>query len=171
LRVGIALDPQTQLGPLVSREQHEKVLGYIDVGRSQGGRVAAGGGRPERDLGAGYFVEPTVFADVNDQMRIAREEIFGPVLSAIPFDDVDDVVRRANDSPYGLGGGVWTRDITTAQRVSTGIRTGTVWVNCYQVLDPAVPFGGYKASGFGRESGSEHMHEYLQTKAVWIRAD
>lgn len=172
LRVGPSLDPQTQLGPLVSREQLEKVVGYINVGLAQGARAAAGGCRPSgAGLGEGFFVEPTVFADVDDQMRIAREEIFGPVVSAIPFDDVDDVVRRANDSPYGLGGGVWTRDIATAQQVSSGIRTGTVWVNCYQVLDPAVPFGGYKTSGYGRESGPEHMQEYLQTKAVWIRAD
>ena len=172
LRVGPSLDPQTQLGPLVSREQMDKVTGYMDLGREQGARVACGARRAAGPgLDSGYFVEPTVFADVDDRMRIAREEIFGPVVCAIPFDGVDDVLRRANDSPYGLGGGVWTRVLATAQLVSSGMRTGTVWVNCYQVLDPAVPFGGYKASGYGRESGAEHMQEYLQTKAVWVRAD
>jgi len=170
LRVGDPLDPQTQLGPLVSDSQLERVTGYLAAGKAEGARALAGGARiTEGPLAEGYFVAPTIFAGVNDSMSIAREEIFGPVISAMPFDDVDEVIRRGNDTPYGLGSGVWTRDISNAQRVSRGLRTGTVWVNCYQTMDPAVPFGGYKMSGYGRESGAEHMEEYLQTKAVWLK--
>jgi aldehyde dehydrogenase (NAD+) len=170
LRVGDPLDPQTQLGPLVSDAQLERVTGYLASGKAEGAKALSGGARiTEGPLAEGYFVAPTIFAGVNDGMSIAREEIFGPVISAMPFDDVDEVIRRGNDTPYGLGSGVWTRDISNAQRVLRGLRTGTVWVNCYQTMDPAVPFGGYKMSGYGRESGAEHMEEYLQTKAVWLK--
>ena len=112
---------------------------------------------------------PTVFADVRDDMRIAQEEIFGPVLSAIPFDDIDEVIARANATTFGLGSGVWTRDVGKAHRLAKAIRAGSVWVNCYQAMDPAVPFGGYKMSGYGRESGLQHLDEYLNVKAVWIK--
>jgi aldehyde dehydrogenase (NAD+) len=117
----------------------------------------------------GYFVPPTVFADVRDDMRIAQDEIFGPVLSAIPFDDIDEVISRANATSFGLGSGVWTRDVCKAHRLAKAIRAGSVWVNCYQAMDPAVPFGGYKMSGYGRESGLQHLDEYLNVKAVWIK--
>ncbi len=112
---------------------------------------------------------PTVFADVRDDMRIAQEEIFGPVISAIPFTDIEEVTARANRTPFGLGSGVWTRDVGKAHRLARSIRAGSVWINCYQAMDPAVPFGGYKMSGYGRESGIQHVEEYLNVKAVWIR--
>ena len=170
LKVGDPLDPATQLGPVVSAEQLERITGYLQLGREQGARAVAGGQRlTEGALERGYFVAPTVFADVRDEMRIAREEIFGPVISALPFDTLDEVVARANDSSYGLGSGVWSRDVNTIHRVAKGLRTGTVWANCYQVMDPAIPFGGYKMSGFGRESGIEHVREYVQTKAVVLK--
>ncbi len=172
LKVGDPLDAATQLGPVVSAEQLDRVCGYLQLGREQGARALAGGGRlTEGALAKGYFVEPTVFADVHDDMRIAREEIFGPVISALPFDTLDEVIARANDSSYGLGSGVWSRNVTTVHKVARGLRTGTVWANCYQVMDPAIPFGGYKMSGFGRESGIEHMQEYLQTKAVVLKLE
>ncbi len=172
LRVGDPLDPQTQLGPVVSAEQLERVTGYLAIGKEQGARALSGGERiTTGNLARGYFVAPTVFADVRDHMRIAREEIFGPVISALPFDTLEEVIPRANDSSYGLGSGVWSQNVNTIHRVAKGLRTGTVWANCYQVMDPAIPFGGYKMSGFGRESGQEHMREYLETKAVVMKLD
>jgi aldehyde dehydrogenase (NAD+) len=170
LRVGNGLDPETQIGPLVSEQQLDRVTGYLSLGRSEGARAVAGGERlTEGPLASGYFVPPTVFADVRDDMRIAREEIFGPVLSAIPFKDMDELIARANSTTFGLGSGVWTRDVSKAHRLAKAIRAGSVWVNCYQAMDPAVPFGGYKMSGYGRESGLQHVEEYLNVKAVWIK--
>lgn len=170
LKVGNGLDPETQIGPLVSEQQLERVTGYLAVGKKEGARAIAGGERlTEGPLAQGYFVPPTVFADVNDTMRIAQEEIFGPVISAIPFKDVDELIARANATMFGLGSGVWTRDVSKAHRLASAIRAGSVWVNCYQAMDPAVPFGGYKMSGYGRESGLQQMDEYLNVKAVWIK--
>lgn len=171
LRVGDPADPDMQLGPLVSEQQLTRVAGYLRAGQDEGATLL-GGGLPagQSELNNGFFVRPTVFANVRDDMRIAREEIFGPVISALRFSDAADVIARANTSDFGLGGGVWTRSLATAQQVTRGLRTGSVWVNCYQAMDPAVPFGGYKMSGYGRESGREHVEEFLNTKAVWINA-
>ena len=138
----------------MSEQQLERVTGYLSIGKQEGARALAGGERlTEGPLAKGYFVPPTVFADVNDDMRIAQEEIFGPVISAIPFKDTDELIARANATTFGLGSGVWTRDVSKAHRLASAIRAGSVWVNCYQAMDPAVPFGGYKMSGYGREIG------------------
>jgi aldehyde dehydrogenase (NAD+) len=170
LRVGNGLDPDTQIGPLVSEQQLERVTGYLSVARQEGARAVAGGEQlTEGPFAKGFFVPPTVFADVRDDMRIAQEEIFGPVISAIPFTDVEEVIRRGNATSFGLGSGVWTRDLSKAHRLAKGLRAGSVWINCYQAMDPAVPFGGYKMSGYGRESGLQQMEEYLNVKAVWIK--
>jgi aldehyde dehydrogenase (NAD+) len=170
LRVGNGLDPATQIGPLVSEQQFERVTSYLNIGKQEGARALAGGDRlTQGSFAKGYFVPPTVFADVRDDMRIAQDEIFGPVLSAIPFEDIDEVIRRGNATPFGLGSGVWTRDVSKAHRLAKAIRAGSVWINCYQAMDPAVPFGGYKMSGYGRESGLQHLDEYLNVKAVWIK--
>ncbi|MGH6747672.1 aldehyde dehydrogenase family protein [Novosphingobium sp.] len=172
IRVGDPLDPQTQIGPVVSAPQMDKILGYIEGARGEGAQALVGGSRlagPGYD--DGFFVAPTIFTDVQDGMTIAQEEIFGPVLSAFSFDTAEEVLERANATPFGLGSGVWTRNLSTAHRMARGIRAGSVWVNCYQMLDPGVPFGGFGVSGFGRESGPHHIEEYLETKAVWINLD
>lgn len=170
LRVGNGMDPDTQIGPLVSAQQLDRVTGYLDLGQREGAIALAGGARlTEGALSKGFFVAPTVFSNVHDAMRIAKEEIFGPVISAIPFDDMDDLTKRANDSVFGLGSGIWSQDVNKVHRLVQGLRAGSVWVNCYQALDPAMPFGGYKQSGYGREGGVHHMDEYLQTKSVWIK--
>jgi aldehyde dehydrogenase (NAD+) len=170
LRVGDSSLPETQIGPLVSAEQLKRVTGYLAIGRQEGARPLSGGERvSEGNMAKGYFVPPTVFADVKDTMRIAQEEIFGPVISAIPFADIDEVIERANKTNFGLGSGLWTRDVSKAHKLARGIRAGSVWINCYQAMDPAVPFGGYKMSGYGRESGKQHVEEYLNVKSVWIK--
>ena len=170
LTVGDPTDPATQIGPLVSKAQLERVTGYLAAGAEEGAKALSGGAQlTEGGYADGYFVPPTIFADVNNSMRIAQEEIFGPVISAISFDSLEEVVGRANDTVFGLGSGVWTRDITKAHTVAKRIRAGSVWVNCYQMMDPAVPFGGYKMSGYGLESGKQHLEAYLNTKSVWIK--
>ena len=166
-RVGPGIDPVTQMGPLVSRAQTERVLGYITLGSKEGARLLAGGSRPE-GLEGGNFVEPTVFADVDGRMRIAREEIFGPVVAAIPFRDEDDLVEKANSTIYGLVAGVWTRDVARAHRVAHALKAGTVYVNCYHIVDPVTPWGGFKQSGWGRELGPYALDLYTELKNVIV---
>jgi len=167
LRPGDPFDEETRLGAIVSESQLETVLGYVDAGLAEGARLVTGGERVTVD-DRGFFLLPTIFADVRNDMRIAREEIFGPVLAAIPFDDVDEAVRMANDNPYGLAAGVWTRDVAKAHGVAHRLQAGTVWINTYNVYDATAPFGGYKASGLGRELGREGLAAYTQVKDVWV---
>lgn len=171
IELGHGLAEGTEMGPLVSDTQMEKVLGYIEAGRGQGASVACGGERADGDLASGYFVRPTIFTDVEDAMAIAQEEIFGPVLSVFTFSDEDEVVRRANNSQYGLAAGLWTSNLTRAHRVAHSLQAGTVWVNAYNAIDPVAPFGGYKDSGYGRDLGEESLLGYTQTKTVWIGLD
>ena len=162
------LHPKTRLGAIVSKDQMETVLSYIEAGKSEGARLLAGGERADIGTGKGYFVKPTIFTDVDPNMRIAREEIFGPVLATIKFNDVEDAVAKANATVYGLAAAVWTRDISKAHRVVRAIKAGTVWVNTYNLYDPALPFGGFKESGFGRDQGRDALEKYTQTKSVWV---
>ncbi len=171
LKVGDTLDPDTNLGPLISAKQLERVMGYVAIGQDEGACMAAGGQRLGGALAGGFFIEPTVFSNVANSMTIAREEIFGPVISVIPFDDADEALRLANDTQYGLGGAVWTRDLSTALNMSKGIRAGTVWVNCYGMIDPAVGFGGSKMSGYGWKGSADHVEGFLCNKSIYIKTD
>jgi len=170
MTVGDPTHPKTRLGAVVSKGQHERVLSYIEAGISEGATLRAGG-RPATVDGRGYFIEATVFDDVEPDMKIAREEIFGPVLATLSFEDVEDAVRQANQTIYGLAAGVWTRDVGKAHRFARAVRAGTVWVNTYNRYDPGSPFGGCKASGFGRDLGERALEEYTQTKSVWVALD
>ena len=162
------LDPKTRLGAIVSQEQMRTVLDYIDTGKKEGAKLVAGGNRASVDGGKGFFLEPTIFGGVNNDMKIAQEEIFGPVLSVLTFDDVDQVVDLANRNPYGLAAAVWTRDVKKAHSVSRRLKAGTVWINTYGLMDAALPFGGYKSSGFGRELGMHAIEHYTELKTVWL---
>jgi acyl-CoA reductase-like NAD-dependent aldehyde dehydrogenase len=168
LKVGDPMDKSTRMGPVVSRQQMETVLGYIETGKREGARLVAGGGRANVGGGKGYFVEPTVFDGVTNTMKIAREEIFGPVLSVIPFKSIEDGLAQGNDTSYGLAAAVWTRDVAKALKAARAIRAGTVWVNAYNLFDAALPFGGFKESGFGREMGSVGLDHYTEVKTVWV---
>jgi phenylacetaldehyde dehydrogenase len=165
IRLGPGLDPQTEMGPLVSKEQQDRVLGYIEAGRKGGAKVMTGGEAPN---GQGYYVKPTVLANVRQDMTVVREEIFGPVLVAQRFDELDEIAAMANDSPYGLGASIWGRDIGAIHRLVSKVRAGTVWVNCHGFVDPAMPFGGYKQSGFGREHSHTVFEHYTEIKSVCI---
>ena len=162
-KVGDPFDPETEQGPQVDKNQFDTIMSYINKGNAEGAKCVTGGAR----LGdKGFFIKPTVFANVTDNMTIAREEIFGPVLSVLKFSDIDEVIDRGNATEYGLAAAVWTRDIAKAHAVADGIRAGTLWVNCYDVFDAAAPFGGFKRSGFGRELGEKALDSYTEMKTV-----
>jgi phenylacetaldehyde dehydrogenase len=165
MKIGPGLDPTTEIGPLVSKIQQERVCAYIASGRESGAEVVVGGDTPDSE---GYFVNPTVFINTRPDMKIVREEIFGPVLVAAPYDDLEEVIAAANDTPYGLGASIWSRDVSTVHRIAPRIRAGTVWVNCHNVIDAALPFGGFKASGWGRENGVQAVSAYTETQSVVI---
>jgi len=162
------LDPKCRFGPQVAEAQMNTILRYIGKGKEEGARLVTGGNRAKVGDGKGFFLEPTIFDGVTNDMTIAREEIFGPVLSVIPFSDMEDAIAKANDTIYGLSSGIWTRDIKKAHRLARELRAGTVWINTYNVFDNASPFGGYKMSGFGRELGAASIELYTQTKSVWV---
>jgi len=163
IKVGPGFEPDTNMGPLVSKEQLDRVCNYLESGLNEGAEAVVGGKKKD---GSGYFVEPTVLVKTNPNMKVVREEIFGPVVTASPFSDIDQIVAEANNSEYGLAAGVWTKDISKAHRVANKLRAGTVWINCYNVFDAALPFGGYKQSGWGREMGHEVLEMYTEVKAI-----
>ncbi|WP_085588472.1 aldehyde dehydrogenase [Pseudomonas sp. B14(2017)] len=165
MKLGSGLDPAVQMGPLISAKQQDRVTGYIELGRELGATIACGG----EGFGPGYFVKPTVIVDVDQRHRLVQEEIFGPVLVAMPFDDIDEVIGMANDNPYGLGASIWSNDLAAVHRMIPRIKSGSVWVNCHSALDPALPFGGYKMSGVGREMGAAAIEHYTELKSVLIK--
>ncbi len=160
--------PATEQGPQIDQAQFDKIMHYIDLGKNEGAQCVSGG---KRFGDRGYFIEPTLFADVNDEMSIAKDEIFGPVLSVLRFKDVDEIVERGNNTFYGLAAAVWTRDIGKAHRMANELRAGTVWINCYDVFDAAAPFGGFKMSGMGRELGEKGLDSYTENKTVTVSLD
>ncbi|MBI4370140.1 MAG: aldehyde dehydrogenase family protein [Elusimicrobia bacterium] len=168
VRQGPGLDPNTQMGPVVSQEQMERVLDYAASGKREGAKLLCGGQRLGGALAKGYFVGPTVFSDVRDQMKIAQEEIFGPVVAVMPFDSADEMAARANGTSYGLVAGVWTSNVKRAFQMAQKIKAGTIWINCYHFVDSASPWGGYKQSGYGREKGPYAIEQYTQVKSVWV---
>jgi phenylacetaldehyde dehydrogenase len=163
IKMGPGIEPDTQMGPLVSEEQLRLVTGYMESGEAEGATALSGGGRYGN---RGYFVEPTVLTNTRPDMKVVREEIFGPVLVAAPFSDLDEIAAVANDSEFGLGAGIWTQDVKKAHAMAKKLKAGTVWINCYNVFDAALPFGGYKQSGWGREMGHEALNAYTEVKAV-----
>jgi acyl-CoA reductase-like NAD-dependent aldehyde dehydrogenase len=166
VKAGDPLNPSTMVGPLVSRDQFQRVKGYLELGKKEGATTALGG---DARSGKGFYVDPTIFTDVKNSMRIAREEIFGPVASVIPFKDENDAVFQGNDTTYGLAAAVWTRDVSRAHRIARALKAGTVWINCYGTVDPISPFGGYKQSGIGRELGRHSIDLYTQVKSVYVK--
>jgi phenylacetaldehyde dehydrogenase len=166
IKLGPGFDPDTSMGPLVSEEQLNRVCSYLESGLSEGAEAVVGG---QKHPGSGYFVEPTVMVKTTPDMKVVREEIFGPVVCAMPFSDVDKLIAEANQSEYGLAAAVWTRDISKAHRIAEKLRAGTVWINCYNVFDASLPFGGYKQSGWGREMGHEVLEMYTEVKAVCVQ--
>ncbi|HEX5707616.1 MAG TPA: aldehyde dehydrogenase family protein, partial [Pyrinomonadaceae bacterium] len=170
VKVGDPMDKNTQMGPQVSEEQLNRIKGYVDIAREEGASVLAGGCPPqlEGDFQKGFFFQPTIFGDVQNKMRVAQEEIFGPVTSVITFTDEDDLIRQANETIYGLSAGIWTRDIVRAHRFAKAIHAGTVWINTFNMFNAASPFGGFKQSGYGREMGRHALELYTQVKSVWV---
>ena len=167
VKLGNGLDEETTMGPLVSKKQQERVSEFINIGVKEGAKIAFGGGKSD----TGYFIEPTIFVDVEENMTIAREEIFGPVVVVMAYDSVEEVVERANNSPYGLGAGIWTENVKTAHKVANQIKSGSVWINCYDAIDPASPFGGYKQSGFGRDLSAYALESYTEVKSIWVNLE
>lgn len=171
LTVGNGLDSKVDLGPLINKKQLDQVMRYIELGTDEGATLATGGDRLGGDLSGGFFVQPTVFTAANNEMTIAREEIFGPVVTVIPFDTIEEALILANDTEFGLASGIWTQNLSTAHQMSEGIKAGTVWINCYGVIDPSVGFGGYKLSGYGWKGSKEHVDSFFYSKAVYMNFD